>query len=129
MTALIGSGNTNSTTLITVPDGYRTWTGYVTLSAAQAAAVNSGITTAFPNVTIEGNMIYPATGAGTVVAEIAVATPIIDLLGLLSAATSNAGTFGPIEITTGASGTGDATLVLNTASVSAVSAVATGDLQ
>lgn len=118
----VGNSTTDNGTIITIPANAR-WTGSVTLSATLAAATVGSVTPAYPTVTIEGTGADPA--PGTIVAQLALATPLINIVTLLASPSTDTTTTPVVTVSTYASGL-PATLKLHFNGVNAASAVASG---
>jgi len=123
MTDVSGYATTDGQTFLAIPDGYRQFKGTLTISAAEVGVVGSGASTASPYVTVEGSPLYFT--AGDRVDMVTVAAPAVNLLSLLGTSDSNSVTL-PIEIQSGASGTGGFNLKLHFNGATGVSAIAVG---
>ncbi len=120
-----GFADTDNGVILTVPAG-KQWNGNVTLSAAHAAALGAALTTKKPKVVVNslGGTSDPVDES--VVASVALATPLINLLSLLGSTSANSVTVPNVYVIADASN--DAQLVLHTDGTSSVVATAFGFL-
>lgn len=123
MTDVSGFATTDNGTFLSIPDGFHQFKGTVTISATQVGLLGGGASTASPYVTVEGSPIYYS--AGDRVAMVTVGAPAVNLLSLLGTSDSNSVTI-PIQIQSGATGSGGFNLKLHFNGATGVSAIAVG---
>ena len=123
MTDIADNAHADGASFLSIPDGYLQFNGTLTLSAVQNGTLGGSASVAYPTVTVEGSPLY-FTG-GEVILETAVGTPAINLLSLLGTSNSNSVSV-PIQIQSGAPGTGGFNLKLHFNGATGVSASVIG---
>lgn len=123
MSTLTGVTTTDGGAIITIPAG-KQFVGSVTLAGTLAAGPGVGAALSTPNITVEGTGADPA--PGSVVAQLALASPTINILSLLGVTSTDSVTT-PQVIATAPPGNA-ITLKLHTSSATQCSAVAVGGL-
>lgn len=123
MTDVSDSTATDGASFLNIPDGFHQFKGTITLSAAQVGLLGGSASTATPYVTVEGVPVYYT--PGDKVAMTTVAVPAVNLLSLLGTSNSNSVTI-PVQIQSGAPGTGGFNLKLHAGGATGISAIAVG---
>jgi hypothetical protein len=122
MTDISAYSTTDNGTFLTIPDGYHQFKGTITLSASMVGVTGTGAVQ-YPYVTVEGSPLYFS--AGDRVAMVAVGSPTVNLLSLLATSDSNSVVV-PVQIQSGAPGSGGFDLKLHFGGATGVSALAVG---
>lgn len=122
-TPTTGEAHVDSANFLTIPNG-RQWSGTVVISASAAAAIGSSAATIYPAVTVESTDATTYPSPGSIVAEVSLSTPAVNVLSLLGFAAEDSATF---DVTINAN-TASVTLKLHFNGATGACAVATGVL-
>lgn len=118
-----GETHANNGTFLLIPANL-SFTGEVVLSASTSASSGGGAAV-YPSVTMEGGSMYMDPTPGTLVAELALSVPAVNLLSLIGVTANQSQTF-PINVQNFGPTATDAYMKLHFNGVTAACAVVSG---